>query len=370
VVGSFIFISKINRKKQEEQISQEPLSKDEKIKVWILLILNPVLAGAILYFGLRKRFPAKAKNANKISFIAYIPWLVIVVLRAFLWVNEINNSFSQIAPFFIEQPTDVAVSEDIIEETNKFSIISENNFNKDYSYGNISIKIKGLGRVLGYDVNFSIFQNSKEIYSGIPDGIEHPRMFVYKNDRYFMIPTWSGGMGGGYSICFYVIDSAGNLREMRNIQADNYNIPEGSDHQIAEDLPFYVQRNGKIYLTFESSYSPDDRTASRVFFKKYYRLENYDIVSYVQDFKEEYLKEAINAEIALSVSGPEYGEYGDSGWSMTLIRGVLNYLLAGEKEKATGLFNEHFSEFVAALSLDIYPDSSSFLDEMMSRTRY
>ncbi|MCX6737830.1 MAG: hypothetical protein NTY11_00145 [Candidatus Parcubacteria bacterium] len=349
-VGSFIFINKVNKRKQEEWASQEPLLKDEKIKVWILLILNPVLAGAILYFGLRKRFPIKAKNANKISFIAYIPWIVIAIWRASLWVNEINNSFSQIAPFFVEQPTNVAVSEEIIEETNKFSITSEN------------------------DVNFSILQKNKEVYKETPDGIEHPRMFVYKNDRYFIIPTWLGGMGGTSILYFYVIDNTGNLREIGDIQADNYNIFEGSDHQTDKDLPFYVQKNGKAYLTFESNYSPDGRTASRVFFKKYYRLENYNIVSYAQDFKEEYLKEAFEAEKVLNASDPEYSQerYGDSGWAMTLIRSVLNYLLAGETEKATDLFDKHFSEFMTALSLNIYPDSSSssFLDEMMGRTQY
>lgn len=52
------------------QIDESPLSTKEKVICWILCILNPVMAGAIFYYGWKKKLPKKAEQANKISWMA------------------------------------------------------------------------------------------------------------------------------------------------------------------------------------------------------------------------------------------------------------------------------------------------------------
>jgi hypothetical protein len=83
VPSAIILLKKIKEKSLSGEISQEPLTKDEKNKVWILALLNPVWTGAILYFGLKKRFPVKAKNVNTISWKALF---ILFIIGAILWV--------------------------------------------------------------------------------------------------------------------------------------------------------------------------------------------------------------------------------------------------------------------------------------------
>jgi hypothetical protein len=80
IAGAMFLVRETKAKIPHGQTSQEPLTKNEKIKVWILAILNPVLTGAILYFGWRKSLPIKAKNANVISFAALGLWIVLSIL--------------------------------------------------------------------------------------------------------------------------------------------------------------------------------------------------------------------------------------------------------------------------------------------------
>jgi len=89
LVGSIIVMKRVKAKISPGQISQEPLTKDEKIKIWILALLNPIWAGLIFYFGWRKLLPIKAKKANIISFVAFIPWLLFFALTGF--PNEIGT---------------------------------------------------------------------------------------------------------------------------------------------------------------------------------------------------------------------------------------------------------------------------------------
>ena len=83
IIGSVIEMKKIKKKSTPEQLSQEPLTRDERIKVWVLALFNPVWTDIILYFGLRKRFPAKAKSANIICFIVFALWIITSILFGF-----------------------------------------------------------------------------------------------------------------------------------------------------------------------------------------------------------------------------------------------------------------------------------------------
>ena len=84
IIGSVSIIQGVKVKISQGQVSQDPLTRDEKIKVWILAILNPVLTGAILYFGLKKRSPIKAKNSNTISFAAVGAWIIVWVILSLI----------------------------------------------------------------------------------------------------------------------------------------------------------------------------------------------------------------------------------------------------------------------------------------------
>lgn len=80
IVGSLVTMKKVKANLQPEQDLQESLTDDEKKKVYSLAILNPIWTGIIFYFGWKKVLPIKAKNANKITFIAFGLWLLSSIL--------------------------------------------------------------------------------------------------------------------------------------------------------------------------------------------------------------------------------------------------------------------------------------------------
>lgn len=71
------FAMKTEARVPENQISQESLSGKEKIIIWLYSFLDSFVAGAIFYYWWRKKLPVKAKQANKISWLAF---LILVVL--------------------------------------------------------------------------------------------------------------------------------------------------------------------------------------------------------------------------------------------------------------------------------------------------
>jgi len=75
-----------NRKSKipEGQISSESLTGNEKLLIWIICIVNPILGGAILYYGWKKKLPTKAKQANHISLWAFL----IVIIVGFILVGS------------------------------------------------------------------------------------------------------------------------------------------------------------------------------------------------------------------------------------------------------------------------------------------
>ena len=82
LIATIIFEIVTKRKIEKDQISEEPLLKNEKILTWVFCLFNPILGGAILYYGWRKKLPAKAKAANRISWIAFLIVLVVAILNA------------------------------------------------------------------------------------------------------------------------------------------------------------------------------------------------------------------------------------------------------------------------------------------------
>ena len=70
LIGTIVLMIKSKSKVPDGQSSQDSLNTMEKVFIWIFGFINPVLSGAIFYYGWRKKLPIKAKQANKISWIA------------------------------------------------------------------------------------------------------------------------------------------------------------------------------------------------------------------------------------------------------------------------------------------------------------
>ena len=65
------------------QISQDPLSTKFKIIIGILSFFNPVIAGAVFYYGWKKKLPIKARQANQISLWMFLVFILVVVSIGF-----------------------------------------------------------------------------------------------------------------------------------------------------------------------------------------------------------------------------------------------------------------------------------------------
>lgn len=81
----------IKRRKlvQDGQVDVNPLTRKEKISIWILSFLNPVIAGAIFYYGWKEKLPIKAKQANQISlWVFFILILFSIGLFVLIGLNE------------------------------------------------------------------------------------------------------------------------------------------------------------------------------------------------------------------------------------------------------------------------------------------
>ena len=77
IVFCFVFMFKKRSQVLAGQISQDPLTGNEKLVTWLVCLLNPIWGGAILYYGWKGRLPVKAKSANQISLWAFFLELVV-----------------------------------------------------------------------------------------------------------------------------------------------------------------------------------------------------------------------------------------------------------------------------------------------------
>lgn len=57
-------------------MDKDILQGKERVIVWIANLINPLIAGFLFYFSWRKKFPNKAKQANRISFAVFGIYLI------------------------------------------------------------------------------------------------------------------------------------------------------------------------------------------------------------------------------------------------------------------------------------------------------
>ena len=77
---TIVYMIKEKRRVIEGQISQDPLTGGQKGLIWVLCLLNPIVAGAVFYYGWKKRLPVKTKQANQISLWAFFIEIVLGIV--------------------------------------------------------------------------------------------------------------------------------------------------------------------------------------------------------------------------------------------------------------------------------------------------
>jgi hypothetical protein len=73
-----------------EQPSLDPLSGKEKLLVFVLCLVNPIVLGAIFYYGWKKKLPQQAKTANYLSFAAFVIFLCVYFGQGYLFVKKVG----------------------------------------------------------------------------------------------------------------------------------------------------------------------------------------------------------------------------------------------------------------------------------------
>ncbi len=69
IIGSISVARRAKSKLLSGQILQDSLTQDEKNKIYMLTLLNPIWAGLIFYLEWKYKLPVKASQANKISLL-------------------------------------------------------------------------------------------------------------------------------------------------------------------------------------------------------------------------------------------------------------------------------------------------------------
>ena len=75
--GSIVFVWMKRRQVLDGQLDEQLFFGKEKILVWVACLLNPVWNGPLFYYGMRKKLPARARQANRISWIAFLIFLLL-----------------------------------------------------------------------------------------------------------------------------------------------------------------------------------------------------------------------------------------------------------------------------------------------------
>lgn len=91
VIGAIVAIIFVWRSRSNTvsmTVASDRLTGNEKIYVWLLCLLSPILAGAIFYYGWKKVAPQKAKSANRISIVALL--ILVVVFYGMIYLFKFN----------------------------------------------------------------------------------------------------------------------------------------------------------------------------------------------------------------------------------------------------------------------------------------
>ncbi len=80
-IGVIALVTQVDKKVKDRNTSKDRLTTTEKIFTVIAGLLLPLIAvNGIMYYGLKKKYPAKAKTANSIGWITLLVLIGLSVL--------------------------------------------------------------------------------------------------------------------------------------------------------------------------------------------------------------------------------------------------------------------------------------------------
>jgi hypothetical protein len=172
-------------------------------------------------------------------------------------------------------------------------------------------------------VYIEIYSKDKKILKEYTTSNHSFWCFSFKGYRYFILNTFSGGSGCCIHTHIFTIAPNGELEE--RIMSDIYRIEP-------EDL---VLKNGKLYLKVWHPFQYQIGRPNMFYVAIHLLLDGKKIFMDNSEFKKEYVEEGEKAE----------KECMKSGWLKDLGQVVINYLMAGESEKAWKIAKEFFTKF-------------------------
>lgn len=84
LIVSLVVMMKAKKTVPDGSSATVPLTGNEKILIWILSLINPIITGLVFYYGWKKKLPTKAKQANNITLWAFLILILLVIGLAFL----------------------------------------------------------------------------------------------------------------------------------------------------------------------------------------------------------------------------------------------------------------------------------------------
>ncbi len=90
IIGIWFMVSK-KKNVPEGQPVLEPLTGKEKLLVFVLCLVNPLILGAVFYYGWKNKLPQQAKTANRLSFLAFFIFLVIWFGQGYLFIKKVGT---------------------------------------------------------------------------------------------------------------------------------------------------------------------------------------------------------------------------------------------------------------------------------------
>lgn len=180
---------------------------------------------------------------------------------------------------------------------------------------------------------------------------------IYKDKKYIFSYDYSGGAHCCFSWYIFKVNEDNYLEriEPTNPQGEKLRVTIGGNIGPGKDN--FILKNNKLYLVVV-----DDRFAydcgsyvGSPFFKRYFLIEEDKLILNNTDFKEEFIKTAIEDEGGLQdfyermqLMTPEEIKkemYSFDQWCPLLVRRTVNYLVAGEDKKAWENLDETFDKF-------------------------
>lgn len=194
------------------------------------------------------------------------------------------------------------------------------------------------------DARIGVYNNGKEYGNpAVPD----PDFFVitkimalkHGGDRYIFLENWGGGAHCCEDEYVFRLDEDNDLRPIEVLSLlDGELSPEN-----------IIKKNGYLYLKlmdYRFRYFHTSFGGSPIFYQ-YLIIDGDQFIVRNGDFKDEYIKQAkIDRELLdkyLKNTKVEDMQFSD--WSPLLVEQTVNYLMAGESEKAWSEFDSYFQKF-------------------------